>query len=927
MKEKKKSKLKFAIVILFTVVIAIGMWMSYRANYLQTLEIGERYVEIFKTNMDYKYKIMAFNFILFFVIIFIENLIIKKGLKPFFKDENKEMPKLPNKSLAYVFAGIISLLLSTLFTDKIILFINSIYTGTTDPIFNLDLGFYFFQKPFIKLAIYYLIGIFIFITLYMAVYYIAVFNIYLSGIDKEILKKSNFIKQLKLNAFLIVLSIAGLVFLSTYNIVSNQFITLKDGLNTKLIGAGLTDVTIKLWGYRILVPIIIVSGILILKSINTGVLRKIISSVLIVPIYLVGMFIIMILFSVLFVNNNRLDKEKQYIANNIDYTKMAYNLNISEEDIPSETITKKDINENSNIINNITLVSEKTTLKNLEALQTNSGYYTYRTTKLQKYVIDGQDTAVYVSPREVVSSSDTNTYSNKTYEYTHGYGSILSYSSKVSENGNVSYVQKSFDSSDKKVAVSEPRIYFGTETNNTIITNTNGKTEFDYPINSTTSAEYTYSGNAGIKLNFVDRLILSVMKKDVNIAFSKGLNENSKILMNRNVIKRAKAIMPYLMYDENPYLVITDEGKQVWVLDAYTVSNEYPYSQKSIIKSEDAKKEINYIRNSVKVLIDAYDGTVSFYITDASDPIMMVYNKAYPGLFESAENIPTDISSHFVYSSYLYSVQSKILEHYHNITEDVLYRGDDVWDYPIYTATKVASAESKITPYYTMVKTQDNKNEIGLVIPYTLYGKQNIVSYLVGTIEKNGKMNLTLYRYEQGSNVIGPKQLEKVIEENEDISNEIKSVNVTGTKITKDIIIVPINNSLLYVEPVYQQQLNEKNAIPLLKKIVVASGNKVAVGDNLEAALNKLVSQSATNIKVENTDTKNDLINTIIESNNNLKDSTKANNYEMIGKDIDKLQGLIDQLEEMQQKEKKSNNTMNNTTTDNTITSGNNIAK
>ena len=226
MKEKKKSKLKFAIVILFTVVIAIGMWMSYRANYLQTLEIGERYVEIFKTNMDYKYKIMAFNFILFFVIIFIENLIIKKGLKPFFKDENKEMPKLPNKSLAYVFAGIISLLLSTLFTDKIILFINSIYTGTTDPIFNLDLGFYFFQKPFIKLAIYYLIGIFIFITLYMAVYYIAVFNIYLSGIDKEILKKSNFIKQLKLNAFLIVLSIAGLVFLSTYNIVSNQCLTL-----------------------------------------------------------------------------------------------------------------------------------------------------------------------------------------------------------------------------------------------------------------------------------------------------------------------------------------------------------------------------------------------------------------------------------------------------------------------------------------------------------------------------------------------------------------------------------------------------------------------------------------------------------------------------------------------------------------------------
>lgn len=925
MKEKKKNKLKIIIVLLFIILVTLGMMISYRTGYLETLEIGEEYLEVFYTNMEYQYKIMGFNFILFFTLILIENLCIKNGLKPFFADEKKEMPKLPNKSLAFVLASIISLMISSIFTEKFILFTNSIWIGNADPIFNLDIGFYFFQKPFVELVLTYIIGLLIFMTIYTALYYIVVFNLYLNGVDKEILKKSTFIKQLKINAFLMILTLAVLVFLNTYNIVTDQFITLKDSINTKLIGAGLTNVTIKLWGYRILTIVIVISGALIIKNIGKGNFKKLITSVAIVPVYLLCLFFIMILFSAVFVNNNRLDKEKEYIGYNIDYTKSAYNLKITEEEIEtSEALTKQELAENKTIIDNISLVNKDTTLKTLETLQTNSGYYTYRTTKLQKYIINGEETAVYVSPREINSTSDTNTYSNKTYEYTHGYGSIVSYASKVTDGGNITYVQKNFDSSDKQIPVSEPRIYFGTETNHTIITNIKNKTEFDYPINSITSAEYTYSGNAGIKINLLDKVLLSIMKKDINIAFSSNLNEDSKVLMNRNVIQRAKKIMPYLTYDENPYLVITDSGKQIWVLDAYTMSNQYPYAQKSTVKIDDYKKEINYIRNSVKVIIDAYNGDITFYTTDETDPIIMAYSKVYPNLFKNADSIPQDISSHFVYSEYLYNVQSKILEHYHNVTQDVLYRGDDVWDYPTFSATKVSGAETKIEPYYTMVKSRDGNNQIGLVIPYTFYGKQNIVSYLVGTVNENGKMNLTLYRYAQGSNVIGPRQLENVIEQDENISKELQSINVTGTKITKDMLIIPINNNLLYVEPVYQQQLNEKNAIPLLKKVIVASGTKVAVGENLKDALDKLFTQSATNIKIENTDTMNDLIKTIIDANNNLKESTKANNYEMIGKDINKLQQLIEQLEDIQKKENKAKE---DTTISNSIKIDKNLIK
>lgn len=917
-KEKKMKKNKIISVIVFIILFAICSYVTYRANYLQILEVGEEYLSVFEQKNEYKLKLFAFNFVFIFLLIYINNILIKKGLKVFFDDEKKQMPKLPNKSIAFMLSVIISLVASSIMLEKVILYANSAWFGINDPIFGLDIGFYFFQKPFILLMLYYIVAILITLTIYTAAYYIIVFNVYLDGIDKELLVKSKFIKRLKTNALLIVIGIAGIVFVKTYDIVFNEFITLKDNLSTKIIGAGLSDITIKLWGYRLLAVVIIVSAILILKYAGKGKLKRLLTSICIVPAYLVTMFIVLVVFNLLFVNNNKLDKEKEYIGYNIDYTKQAYNLNMEETEYTnSENITKEDLEENSNIIKNIRLVDDTTTLKTLNSLQTNSGYYSYRTTKLQKYSIDGQDTLVYVSPREI-NTTDTSTYNNKTYEYTHGFGTIVTFANKVDETGNIEYVQKNFSLDDNKINIEEPRIYFGMQTNSTIITNSNNKSEFDYPISSTTSAEYQYKGKAGIKVGFLDRLILSVMNKDINITFSK-VNKDSKIIMNRNIIERAKTIIPDLLYDEEPYLIISDEGKQIWVLDAYTVSNEYPYSQRTIIKTGDYKKEINYIRNSIKVLVDAYDGTVDFYIMDKTDPIAVVYQNTYSKVFQDGNTIPESITSHFVYPEYLYNVQAEILKMYHNVTEDVLYRGDDIWDYASFSSNSKTSANTEIEPYYTMVKDND-ENKVGLVVPYTVDGKQNITSYLIGTTETNGKLNLKLYKYSSGSNILGPQQLDKEIEQDETISAELESVNVTGTKITKSIIIVPINNSLLYVEPIYQQQLNEKNAIPLLKKVVVASGNKVAIGNNIEEALENLVSQSAVNIKVENTDTLEDLINTIIEANNNLKDSTKSQNFEMMGKDITKLQELIDQLEEQEKINKKDTaNADTDNKNDNTI--------
>ena len=370
--------------------------------------------------------------------------------------------------------------------------------------------------------------------------------------------------------------------------------------------------------------------------------------------------------------------------------------------------------------------------------------------------------------------------------------------------------------------------------------------------------------------------------------------------------------MPYLTYDSSPYLVVTNEGKLVWVIDAYTTSEYYPYSQKQTINGQ----EINYIKNSVKVLIDAYDGTTQFYITDRTDLIAMAYKKAFPDVFMDIDSeIPTEISEHFTYSEFLYKIQAEMLKRYHNTGADVLYRANDIWDIAKYgVETNSSTTETvQMNPYYAIVKTKDSdKSKIGLVLPYTLQGKQGIIGYAVGTYE-NGKMVMKLYRYSSDNTVLGPMQLDTQISQNQSISKEIDNLDVAGTKLTKNIVVVPINNKLIYVESIYQEYINESDSMPQLKKVVVASGNKMAIGDNLKKALNNLMSQ-AYNIEIGDPENEDELIKAIIKANNNLKESTANKDYEMMGKDFSQLQLLIDKLEKLYKEKGTENNGKINTT-------------
>ena len=917
-KSKKKSAKRRTIVVLFSIVFIIIAYIMYRGNYLEYLEIGKNYIGAFTDQIKYRSITIIVSFIWIFGLMYFTNKRIQKGLKPFFSEENKEMPKLLNKSISFITAAIGSVITSNIFLQKTILFFNSTSFGKTDFIFGHDIGYYLFIKPFLQTVLIYILVTIVLSTLYAAVYYIVSLNTqFVNGVTTESLKNSIIKKQLLNNAKILVIIIAVLTFINAEDLSSRPFLTVGENEYSYAIsGAGTSDVSIKVWGYRALSIIMIIAIFVGISAYNKKKNRRLIMSVFSVPIYLVGLILVLIGYNKIFVDSNEYEKEKQYISYNIENTRDAYGINIEEVNLDdTDAINSDEVTKYSEVANNISTTNKDLILKSLNGTLTNKGYYKYTSTKPCEYTINNKKTLVYVTPREVVSNE--NSYTNATYEYTHGYGVVVTSASDTNSTGDLVNLQKGFSNDGNVINIKNPRIYFGLETNKTIVTNSKNKNEFDYPKNENSdldNATNSYDGEAGLKLNTLDRMILAFSNGDINLAFSNNINENSKILTNRNVIERAKKIMPYLTYDNSPYLVITNEGNLVWVIDAYTTSKYYPYSQKSNINGQ----EINYIKNSVKVLVDAYNGKVEFYITDRTDPIAMAYNKAFPDVFMDIDKeIPSEISEHFTYSEFLYNIQAEILKRYHNTEPDVLYRANDVWDIAKYGAGTNSSTQqtTQMIPYYAIVKTTDSEQtKLGLVLPYTIQGKKSIAGYTVGTYE-NGKMVMKLYRYSSDNTVLGPMQLDTQISQNESISKEIESLNVSGTKLTKNIVVVPINNKLIYVESIYQEYINESDSLPKLRKVVIASGNKMAIGDDLKSALSNLLSQ-AFNIEVEDPENEQALLQSIIKANKNLKESTSNQDYEMMGKDIKQLQNLIDKLEQLQSndskdKDKENNNTIN----------------
>ena len=516
---KKVLTRKTIVVFLAIVAIVVGC-IIYRGNYLESEELGENFLAAFKKSSLFIAITFVINFVFLFLSFFITNKTIKKGIKIFFDDEKKPIPKFPNKSICFIISLIGSALTSNMILEKAILCISNSKVGINDSIFNFDISFFMFIKPFVNLILLYLLVVTIATLIYGIIYSIILLNTSFDGVSRETITKCDLPKKVGSRVRIIAILVALIILNSMgMNIGNERFmsIELNDGTGYSLYGAGFVDAKVKLWGYAILAVLAIYSILKTYKAIRDKILRSALGNILIVPIYLIIMSIVLAGCQLILVGSNEFDKNETYIKQNIDSTKKAFGLSTDNISIDySGTITKDEINENSLILNNMPIVTSGDVLQDLQTTQTYKGYYSYRKTQMEKYNTDGIDTLVYITPREILNSNTS--YNTKTYSYTHGYGAMVTLAGSTNVDGNLNNIQTNFgDLSNASIKTTQPRIYYGLETNNFVVLNDDMK-EFDYPDEEAdTTATYTYDGNAGIKLNWLDRLIVGMKEGEILI--------------------------------------------------------------------------------------------------------------------------------------------------------------------------------------------------------------------------------------------------------------------------------------------------------------------------------------------------------------------------------------------------------------------------
>jgi len=705
---------------------------------------------------------------------------------------------------------------------------------------------------------------------------------------------------------LINVIIAGTVVVIMYNFLSHQDILIGDMLQKEsvkgayLTGAGFLDVNIKLWIYRIISIVIIIAVYNFIRGIKKEESKKILFSIILIPAALIVVFIVNIAIDSIFLRGNDIDREKEYILQNIRATEEAYNINVENKEIAKGTdITSEKIKKDSELIEKLPMVTPdvvKETLENNTDNKEKKSLYKYGNPNLVK----NGDAYDYLTTREIDDKDKTLT--NKIYKYTHGNFGILTSSSKVNKNGYLLNVSEKFEGQELNgTKIKEPRLYYGENTNSNAIVNAKDIKEYDYPTSTLTNKENNYNGKGGIKLSLLERIALAVTKGSTELIFNNNIVENTKVLLNRQIIERAKKILPNIRYDKDPYLVTKDDGGLAWVIDGYTVTSRYPYSQKVSIEADKGGKErINFIRNSVKVVIDAYNGTVDFYVTDTTDPFISTIMKAYPTLFKNYNELSENIKKQMRYPQYLFDIQAKVLTTYHNSDVDNIYRADDRWE----VAEVSGSGTRSSTSMYTLLKKGDELKP-AIITTYTPEKRKNIVSYLVGQTE-NGANKLTMYRYNEKSE-LSLSFIDTQIEKDEKVQKEMRELTTLGTELKTVRILLPYEDTTLYIKSIYQVFLNE-DSVPVLKKVIVANKGKVGIGNTLKEAMQRMLTENAIDIDVRDLANEDELKDAIIKQNKTLKDVMKQGDFEYTGKDIQRLIKLVDQLEEVSKEKKKKTN-------------------
>lgn len=767
-------------------------------------------------------------------------------------------------------------------------FFHRVTFGIADPVFGMDIGFYFFNLSFYRFAYGILMGLLVLtLVLVGGVYFLKASTDFILDWDTPSFAKNHLAALL---AAIFVLKAWD------YRLKSFDILFSSHGV---IYGATYADIFARLLAYKVLIFIALLLAVLIGANFYTKKFRWIIYGIgtwLVVAIAMGGIYPFVIQKFV--VQPNEFNKEKPYIEAGIKFTQMAYELDeVDEREFKIDyKLTLDAIKDNHETINNIRLWDWEPLLDTYKSLQELRPYYVFNDVDIDRYVIDGRYRQVMLAAREMEQenlSSQAKTWINQRLMFTHGYGVVMSPVTEIAQEGFPLFFLKDIPPQfATDIKISRPEIYFGERTDTYVMVSTNQQ-EFDYPMGEI-NMYTTYQGDNGIKIqSWPRRLMLSWVLQDYKMLFSSDITNSSQVLMNRNILDRVKKIAPYLGYDADPYLVINGEGRLFWMMDGYTYSDKYPYSQPY------DRNGNNYVRNAVKVVCDAYSGQMVFYVADTADPLIQTYQKIFPELYKPISEMPEDIRKHVRYPEDLLSIQADIYRSYHMRDPGVFYNKEDQWIIP---SELIAGQEQQIDPYYIIMRLPGEKEaEYILMLPYTPSGRPNMVAWMCARMDGLEYGKKVVFRFPKQETVYGPMQIESRINQDTEISRQLTLWNQKGSQVRRgNLVIIPINNSILYIEPLYLQA--EASQMPELKRIIAAYGNKVVMEETLDKALTSIFGTGQTGI-VPSTPSApagtnmQQLTQQARQYYDQAIESLKSGDWTGYGENLDKLNNAIKELE------------------------------
>ena len=752
--------------------------------------------------------------------------------------------------------------------EQVLLFLNQKSFGITDPVFQYDVSSFIFGLPLYRLFVSWAFQLVIFSSFIIILFFIATGALQLrpgrlpevsSGAKAHLSVLLAFIAILKafayrLDSMELLYSPRGKVFGASYTDVVAHLPALNLLILISLFGAVLLLVNIRRRGW--LLPATAISLWLAVSIIVGGVVPAAIQRFRVVP--------------------DELNKELPYVENHINYTRLAYGLDIIEEKSfeASPNLTDNDISDNSQTVDNIRLWDPTVLAETYSQLQEIRAYYALDEVDVDRYRINGELTQVMVSAREL---DQTNLpavgWVNERLQYTHGYGVVFSPANNVASQGQPDFYVKGVPATTtvSELEVEQPRIYFGESAESVEYVVVNSlQDEVDYPLSTEgQSVAYTnYSGDGGVGIgSFFRRLGFALRYSELNLLISNQLSDDSKLIMERNVVSRVKKAAPFLYTDNDPYLALID-GNLFWIIDMYTVSDKYPYAQpadtRRINENSGLPINFNYLRNSVKAVVNAYDGTMNFYVVDEEDPLISSYNDIFPNLFTPKSAMSTELLEHIRYPEDLFTIQSDMYRDYHMTDPRVFYADEDPWVIPSDSSTtpRVATLRGEFTeigfkpmlPYYLLMSLPGESDLSYLIFqPFNPENRPNMQSFLVADADPENYGQLIDFRLPKGEFVDGPSQVATRINQDPDISQIFTLLDQQGSSVIKgNLFVVPINQSILYYQPIYLQ--GEQNPLPEFKFVVVVFQDRIIMEESLSEALASVFGGDFSTENIEDTE-------------------------------------------------------------------------